>query len=99
MTQTPPSLPLGAARQMPRRRRRYLGSVVLGLLVTGACGERPTLPPAALAGATLQVVASQSPQESVATSRRTAIVDAVGRVGPAVVSSASGSYEATGQAS
>jgi serine protease Do len=60
--------------------------VVLGLLVTGACGERPTLPPAALAGATLQVVASQSPQESVATSRRTAIVDAVGRVGPAVVS-------------
>ncbi len=86
MTQTPPSLPLGAARQMPRRRRRYLGSVVLGLLVTGACGERPTLPPAALAGATLQVVASQSPQESVATSRRTAIVDAVGRVGPAVVS-------------
>ena len=72
-------------RAMPTA--RWALPVLIGLLVAAGCGERPAGRQVALAGATLQVATERpAAQGSIASSRRTAIVDAVARVGPAVVS-------------
>ncbi len=72
-------------------RDRWPAVLVLALAGAGtggaaACGDPIERPPVAVAGATLQVASERSPSRSLAQSRRTAIVDAVGRVGSAVVS-------------